>query len=102
MKGSTYHKLTLPSFLASSTVEREWVQRRGRILRHAPGKTFASLHDFIVVPPGLDSPAAKSLLKTELRRASAFASLAENEYDSDGPNRLIRQLEDEMLGDPHA
>ena len=37
--------------LASSTVEREWVQRRGRILRHAPGKSVAHLHDFIVVPP---------------------------------------------------
>ena len=79
--------------LASSTVEREWVQRRGRILRHAPGKSFAHLHDFIVVPPDLNSPAAKSLLKSELRRASAFADLAENEFDSDGPNSVTRELE---------
>ncbi len=79
--------------LASSTVEREWVQRRGRILRHAPGKTCAHLHDFIVVPPDLDSPAARSLLQSELRRASAFANLAENEYDPDGPNDVIRQFE---------
>jgi len=82
--------------LASSTVEREWVQRRGRILRNAPGKSFAHLHDFIVVPPDLNSPAASSLLKSELRRASAFADLAENEFDPDGPNRVIRELE-EML-----
>ena len=82
--------------LASSTVEREWVQRRGRILRHAQGKSFAHLHDFIVVPPDLGSPAARSLLKSELRRASAFADLAENEFDPDGPNRVIRELE-EML-----
>ena len=79
--------------LASSTVEREWVQRRGRILRHAPGKSFAHLHDFIVVPPSLDSPAARSLLQSELRRASAFADLAENEYDPGGPNNVIQQLE---------
>ena len=79
--------------LASSTVEREWVQRRGRILRHAPGKTFAHLHDFIVVPPDFNSPAARSLLKSELRRASAFADLAENEFDPDGPNSVIRELE---------
>ena len=79
--------------LASSTVEREWVQRRGRILRHAPGKSFARLHDFIVVPPCLDSPAARSLLQSELRRASAFADLAENEYDTGGPNSVIQQLE---------
>ena len=84
--------------LASSTVEREWVQRRGRILRHAPGKVVARLHDFIVVPPDLDSPASKSLLRSELRRASAFANLAENEYDPDGPNIVIRQLEDRLWG----
>ena len=84
--------------LASSAVEREWVQRRGRILRHAPGKVIARLHDFIVVPPDLDSPASKSLLRSELRRASAFANLAENEYDPDGPNIVIRQLEDRLWG----
>lgn len=82
--------------LASSTVEREWVQRRGRILRHAPGKSFAHLHDFIVVPPDLNSPAARSLLKSELRRASAFADLAENEFDPDGPNSVIRELEERL------
>ena len=82
--------------LASSTVEREWVQRRGRILRQAPGKDTAQLHDFVVIPPVLDSPGAKSLLRSELRRASAFADLAENEYDTDGPNNVIRELEAEL------
>ena len=79
--------------MASSTVEREWVQRRGRILRNAPGKEFANLHDFIVVPPDADSPSGISLLRSELRRASAFADLAENEFDPDGPRSLIRNLE---------
>ncbi|MCY3994475.1 MAG: DEAD/DEAH box helicase family protein [Caldilineaceae bacterium] len=82
--------------LASSTVEREWVQRRGRILRNAPDKETANLHDFLVIPPELDSPSAKSLLRSELRRASAFADLAENEYDLDGPNQIIRKLEDSL------
>ena len=88
--------------LASSTVEREWVQRRGRILRQAPGKDTANLHDFIVVPPDLESPAAKSLLRSELRRASAFANLAENEYDPNGPNVVIRKLENELWGLSHG
>ena len=79
--------------LASSTVEREWIQRRGRILRTAPDKTMAHLHDFVVVPPGVVSPAAKTLLKSELRRAYAFADLAENEHDPDGPSNAIRNLE---------
>ena len=79
--------------MASSTVEREWVQRRGRILRNAPGKEFANLHDFIVSPPDTSSPSGTSLLRSELRRASAFADLAENEYDPDGPRTVIRNLE---------
>ena len=79
--------------MASSTVEREWVQRRGRILRKAPGKEFANLHDFIVIPPDTVSPSGTSLLKSELRRVSAFADLAENEYDPDGPRAVIRNLE---------
>ena len=79
--------------LASSTVEREWTQRRGRILRYAPDKQFANLHDFVVIPPDMTSPSAVSLLRTELRRASEFADLAENEYDREGPNSVIRELE---------
>ena len=79
--------------LASSTVEREWVQRRGRILRKAPGKELADLHDFIVIPPENNSASGKSLLKSELKRAEAFADLAENEYDPDGPRSVINDLE---------
>ena len=79
--------------MASSTVEREWVQRRGRILRNAPGKEFANLHDFIIVPPDTASSSGTSLLRSELRRASAFADLAENEYDPGGPRSVIRKLE---------
>ena len=37
--------------IASSTVEREWVQRRGRVLRRHPNKPWAVLHDFIALPP---------------------------------------------------
>ena len=84
--------------LASSTVEREWVQRRGRILRTAPGKRYAFLHDFIVVPPDRSNPAGRALLRAELRRAEAFADLAENEYDPDGPRAVIRSIESSIRG----
>lgn len=79
--------------LASTTVRREWVQRRGRILRRAPGKVRATVHDFLVVPPDLDSGVARSLLKGELARAEEFAGLAENEWDADGPRRVISQYD---------
>ncbi len=79
--------------LASSAVRREWVQRRGRILRRAPGKSMASVHDFIVVPPELESDEGAAILRGELRRAEEFASLAENEWDSDGPRSIISKFE---------
>jgi superfamily II DNA or RNA helicase len=37
--------------LASSKNPREFIQRRGRVLRTAPNKTLAYVHDSIVVPP---------------------------------------------------
>ena len=51
--------------LASSTVQREWIQRRGRILRQAPDKKLAYLHDFVVVPPTVDS--SKRTIAIEVR-----------------------------------
>ena len=79
--------------LASSAVRREWVQRRGRILRKVPGKTLARLHDFIVVPPNPESREGTSILKGELRRAKEFASLAENEWDDSGPRAIISRYD---------
>ena len=85
--------------MASSTVQREWVQRRGRILRQAPDKQMAHLHDFLVMPPDLDTSGGQSLLKSELRRAIEFADLAENEFDPGGPNALIQLLEGRVWRD---
>ena len=88
--------------LASSTVRREWVQRRGRILRTAPNKKLAHLHDFLVMPPDIETSIGQSLLKSELRRAAEFASIAENEFDSEGPNEVIRDLEAMVWKDSNA
>jgi superfamily II DNA or RNA helicase len=79
--------------LASSTVRREWVQRRGRILRRADGKSHAVLHDFIVLPPDEDAAEGRAILSGELARAREFAGAAENEYDPDGPRTIISRLE---------
>ena len=79
--------------LASSAVRREWVQRRGRILRRAPGKSVARLHDFLVVPPNPESREGASILRGELQRAVEFARLAENEWDVDGPRSVISRYE---------
>ncbi|MXV77781.1 DEAD/DEAH box helicase, partial [Candidatus Poribacteria bacterium] len=75
--------------LASTTVERQWVQRRGRLLRtcRETEKTHSEIHDFIALPPDLDNidAGARGLIETELKRIQAFAYLAKNFGRPDGP-----------------
>jgi superfamily II DNA or RNA helicase len=65
--------------LASSRNPREFIQRRGRVLRRAPGKLLAYVHD-VVVTPDLDDDDAfgESVLKGELARAIEFGEHAIN------------------------
>jgi superfamily II DNA or RNA helicase len=63
--------------LASSRNPREFIQRRGRILRRHPGKVRAHLHDAIVVPSATATRPDRLLL-AELARAVEFAREAVN------------------------
>ena len=65
-------------FISSSTSEREFIQRRGRVLRKSPGKTLAEIFDFIVVPPDKKSQYASSIINNEIKRAMDFAATADN------------------------
>lgn len=65
-------------FVASSTSEREFIQRRGRVLRKAPGKKLAEIFDFIVVPPDDLSSKGSSIVNNEINRAMDFAMTADN------------------------
>src|SRR5690554_3195682 len=69
--------------MASSRNERQFVQRRGRILRKSPGKEFAEIYDFVVMPPknNNDFEIKKSLVKREFRRVKDFTDLALNRAD---------------------
>ena len=72
--------------LASSTNPRQFIQRRGRVLRKSPGKEEAEIHDFVVIPQGESSEPAifnveRSLFKKELVRIVEFANLAKNGHD---------------------
>jgi superfamily II DNA or RNA helicase len=67
--------------LASSGNPRQFIQRRGRVLRPHPGKERATIFDMIVSPPELDRntwEVERNLLKKELRRFAEFADLADN------------------------
>ena len=79
--------------LASSTVRRQWIQRRGRILRLCKeiGKQAAVLHDFLVVPPAGGPRSGKSILRQELLRARHFAELSTNAGDPRGPYDVMRR-----------
>ena len=84
--------------LASTTVERQWVQRRGRLLRTCReiGKTHSEIHDFIGMPPDLENmdDETRSLVQSELLRVQEFASLARNAGREDGPLNVIHKLVD--------
>jgi superfamily II DNA or RNA helicase len=65
--------------LASSQNPRQFIQRRGRVLRKTKGKSIAVIYDAIVVPLSLeDEPDQYALLKSELLRAIEFANSALN------------------------
>jgi DNA phosphorothioation system restriction enzyme len=69
--------------LASSTNPRQFVQRRGRVLRRAAGKEAAEIHDFLVLPPqGSVAPelwqTERKLVEREIERIALFARLARN------------------------
>lgn len=66
--------------LASSTNPRQFIQRRGRVLRKEEGKKDANIYDMIVTPPqdAAVTEIERSLLKKELTRFAEFADLAKN------------------------
>ena len=77
--------------LASTSNPREFIQRRGRILRNAPGKDHAIIHDLIAVPSlgngaRTHSPETfnteRRILRRELARFREFADAALNRFQA--------------------
>lgn len=66
--------------LASSSNPRQFVQRRGRVLRKSTGKESATVYDMVVVPPteSVVTESERTLLRKELIRFVEFADLAMN------------------------
>lgn len=78
--------------MASSTNPKEYIQRRGRVLRKHPGKEYAEIYDFITLPRHLDDVrycSAKeresdlSLVRREFDRMLDFAETARNPLEID-------------------
>lgn len=74
--------------LASTTNPKEYIQRRGRVLRKAPDKLYASIYDFITLPRAIENidkinNIDLSLVKKELIRLNEFKRIAINKHESD-------------------
>lgn len=78
--------------LASTTNPKEYIQRRGRVLRKYPGKEFAIIYDFVTLPRPLDEAAnltieeiscEKTMVRNEVNRITEFKRLALNRMESD-------------------
>jgi superfamily II DNA or RNA helicase len=75
--------------LASSQNPRQFIQRRGRVLRKSGQKLLAVIHDAIVVPVDAENePEQIALLKAEMIRALQFADAALNK----GAGSRLRSL----------
>lgn len=86
--------------LASSTNPKEYIQRRGRVLRTFSGKDFATIYDFITLPLPLECvnkypedtiASVKSLVVREIVRMKDFAAISENPFEVDS---LIESMVD--------
>lgn len=84
--------------LASTTNPKEYIQRRGRVLRKAKGKQFATIYDFVTLPRKIEDiwsltsdelSGEKTLARNELNRIVEFKRLAMNPMDSD---MLVEQI----------
>lgn len=77
----------LAIFCASTGNPRQFIQRRGRVLRTHKDKCFAIIHDLIVIPDNVFDEECyaleKSLVQSELKRVKDFALLSENLNDTD-------------------
>lgn len=73
-------------FLASTTNPKEFIQRRGRILRKFKGKAHADVYDFVVVPDIQHAHLRRdydlSLLRREMPRFAEFSASANNEFEA--------------------
>src|SRR5690606_32653634 len=69
-------------FMASTTNPKQYIQRRGRILRQSPGKERATIYDVLVGPSTAGMQAGGIIFRREFERAQEFARDAINADDA--------------------
>lgn len=71
-------------FCSSTGNPRQFVQRRGRVLRRSKEKEKATIWDLIVIPPETNYDSAvveRNMFTSEVKRVVNFATLADNQID---------------------
>ncbi|MBE3143646.1 MAG: DEAD/DEAH box helicase family protein [Planctomycetes bacterium] len=71
--------------LYSHDREKQFIQRRGRVLRKYPNKECAHIYDLILLPGNKKWPKARmeALINKEMRRYRAFAQMAQNSSEAE-------------------
>ena len=99
-EGVNIPKIKTAFILASTTNPKEYIQRRGRVLRLAEGKNFAAIYDFITLPHKLDMVHSLTeeqrkreltLVKNEVGRAQEFSRLAMNMAQAEKTINLVKE-----------
>ena len=80
-------------FTASSSSERQWVQRRGRILRKSDNKDSAIVHDFVITKTS-STTNFRELIGREMARVDAFFKSCSNKQDI---KAQIQTIKDDYL-----
>ncbi|MEG2847708.1 MAG: DEAD/DEAH box helicase family protein [Bacilli bacterium] len=87
--------------LGSTGNYREYVQRRGRILRKADNKDIAEIHDFLIIPRSYENYEPiqdsnfnfeKKLVEGELKRFQEYNSLALNKHRNENDIKKIKDF----------
>lgn len=107
-EGVNIPSIRIAFILASSTNPKEYIQRRGRVLRLSAGKDFAEIYDFVCLPYDIETlsfktqnekKVFKSLAAKEVFRMKEFSRLAKNSCAS---LPLIQKIQDIFNIDENA
>lgn len=107
-EGVNIPSIKIAFILASTTNPKEYIQRRGRVLRLAKDKSFAVIYDFVTLLQPLNEIdryssyyyCGRSLAKRELSRIKEFGEISLNSRDSDELTKNIEfayQITDEDM-----
>lgn len=95
-QGVDVPKLDKIYIMSSDELNRQTIQRRGRVLRKCKesGKEIAYIYDMVVLPPDVLDESVKSaqraLLSKEMKRLNEYARLADNQED-------VRKMVEDVL-----